>query len=128
MKTVEKKLSFDILEVGQNKIAPEIFNSNSDISVMSSKSSDLIDIDDQIFNDNQEENFIIGIITENHSVVVKYASKKVIGHYVAQAVNIEVNFLRRKQPDYSFVFPAVQNIGTVLAEDNSFSSNTKYRV
>ncbi|KAF2896715.1 hypothetical protein ILUMI_09462 [Ignelater luminosus] len=91
---------------------------------MSSKSSELTDIDDQIFNDNQEENFLNGIITENDFVLVKFALKKVIRHYMAQVVNIEadgteylVNFLRRKQPDYSFVFPDVQDIVTVPAED-----------
>lgn len=96
--------------------------SDSQIS-MTTSSEELTDIEQQIENEIEEENFLSGIIKENDYVLVKFTTKKTVKHYVGQVLQkldsgeYYVNFMRRKMPECYFVFPENPDQSHVSSED-----------
>lgn len=90
---------------------------------MTTSSEELTDIDQQIENEIEEENFLSGIINENDYVLVKFSTKKTVKHYVGQVVQkldngeYYVNFMRRKMPESYFLFPENSDQSLVSSED-----------
>lgn len=90
---------------------------------MTTSSEELTDIEQQIENEIEEENFLSGIIKENDYVLVKFTTKKTVKHYVGQVLQkldsgeYYVNFMRRKMPECYFVFPENPDQSHVSSED-----------
>lgn len=87
----------------------------------STKSSKVTDID-QINNEKREDDWVSASIS--NYVLVKFATKKTLKHYVGQIVSLEegnkylVKFLRRKPPRYHFIiFPDVDDVALVPTGD-----------
>lgn len=128
-KTVKRNIA-GVNSVPQKKIPAkkrrqtiiEESETDSDIS-MTTSSEELTDIDQQIENEIEEENFLSGIINENDYVLVKFSTKKTVKHYVGQVVQkldngeYYVNFMRRKMPESYFLFPENSDQSLVSSED-----------
>lgn len=96
--------------------------SESDKSLYNSSSSEEVtDIEDQMENEKEEENFITGLVNVNDYVLVRFATKKTVTYYVGkvlETINGEhlINFMRRKKPGYHFVYPDVEDQSLVSEE------------
>lgn len=105
----------------KKRIEPTKSDSDSD-SVVSSRSSDITDIEDQIREELEDVSFAQGCIEINDFILVKFPTKKSIKYYIAKVLEIHsdeyfVSFLRRKSPGYFFVFPDVPDTSMVAGMD-----------
>ncbi|KAG5881616.1 hypothetical protein JTB14_024086 [Gonioctena quinquepunctata] len=82
-------------------------------------SSEITDIETKFTEDLAEESFANGLVAKDHFILVEFFTKKSHKYYVGQVRDIEqngdylLNFMRRTQPGYHFVFPAVGNVSMV---------------
>ncbi|XP_031329163.1 uncharacterized protein LOC116168884 [Photinus pyralis] len=85
---------------------------DTDSVIMSSSSEDCTDIEECIENEKTEDNFIAGPISVGDYVLVRFATKKIVRHYAGKVLEVHdegylINFMRRKKPNYHFVYPDV---------------------
>lgn len=119
---VKKNLSIEKViktckKVRLAKKKKEIFEDESDSvsdDVLSTSSEEITDIEDQMDNEFEEQNFCQGVTHVNDYVLVSFRSKKTVRHYVGQVIEIDtgteecrINFMRRKGLSYHFIYPDV---------------------
>ncbi|KAG5883789.1 hypothetical protein JTB14_036666 [Gonioctena quinquepunctata] len=126
-KTAKKRV-FSSVKKPPIKKKQKLYSTNdSDLecfsTVLSTGSSELTDIETKITEDLADESFANGIVAKDDFILVKFFTKKSHKYYVGQVRDIEqngdypVNFMRRTQPGYHFVFPVVEDVSMVPADD-----------
>lgn len=109
----------------KNRKEKEIFEEDSESSVdisSATSSEEVTDLEDQLENNMEDDNFIKGVININDYVLVRFATKKISKYYVGRVLDIVgeeyyINFMRRKKPEYYFVYPDVPDQSFVTSED-----------
>lgn len=109
------------------KKKPEIISEDESESasdnVSIATSDEITDVEDQIENEIEEENFFQGVINVDDYVLVQFRSNKSVKHYVGKVLEIveggecRINFMRRKIPAYHFVYPDVPDESYVPLTD-----------
>ena len=110
-----------IIKKKQQKTIEEESEPNNSLFDPSS-SDEVTDIEDQIENEKEEENFVTGLVKVNDYVLVRFLTKKTVRHYVGKVLELMngeylINFMRRKKPGYHFVYPDVKDQSLVPEKD-----------
>ncbi|KAK4876576.1 hypothetical protein RN001_009082 [Aquatica leii] len=98
--------------------------SDFDNILIITSSKELTDIEDQMRNEMEKDNFVKCVINVNDYVLVRFTTDKtIIKHFVRRVLEMVenneyfVNFMRRRKPAYHFVYPDVPDQSIVSLEN-----------